>query len=128
MVNRRASWWRSRSGKSKLGCLFQLVLIVGVAYYGADWTKTYYKYWSLKEVMRSQAIRATGIDDATIHRRILVKIDQLSLPNDARSNIKIRRMNRPREIVISTSYVVFLRIPFRAPWERTVSPEARYPL
>ena len=128
MVMRRAAWWRSRSGKSKLGCLFQLVLIAGVAYYGFDWGKAYFKYWSLRETMRSQAGMASGIDDATIHRRILVKIDALALPNEAKSNIRIRRRNRPREIVISTSYVVALRIPFREPIERTLNPEARYPL
>jgi hypothetical protein len=124
----RASWWHGRSGKVKLGCLFQIVLIAGLAYYGSDWGKAYYKYWSVKEAMRSQAIQATGIDDATIHRRILVKIEALGLPAEAKSNIRINRQNRPREIVISTSYVVFLRIPFRGPLERTLNPKARYAL
>ena len=128
MVTRRNAWWSNRSGKSRLGCLFQLVLFAGVGYYGFDWGKVYFKYWSIREAMRSQASMASGRDDATIHRRILVKIDNLGLPAEAKSNIRIRRRNRPREIVISTSYVVTLRIPFREPLERTLNPEARQPL
>lgn len=122
------SWWRNRSGKSKLGCLLQIVLVAGVVYYGFDWGKTYFKFWSLREEMRSQAALATSIDNAVIHRRILAKIDALGLPAGAKSNIRIRRTNRPREILISTSYVVFFRVPFIASIERTLNPEARQPL
>ena len=128
MVRSRASWWRNRSGKVKLGCLLQLVLVAGVGYYGFDWVTVYYKYWSFGQVMESQADLAAGIDDATIHRRLLVKIDALGLPDEAKRNIRIRRRDRPREIVISSSYVVQLQVPFRAPIERTLNPSARQAL
>ena len=105
-----------------------MVAVVVIGYYGLDWGMVYYRFWTLEQEMHSQADLAAGIDDATIHRRILVKIDKLNLPDDARRNIRIRRRNRPREIVISTSYVAQLKIPFRPPLERTLNPSARQAL
>ena len=118
----------SSRGRGKFGCLVQIVVVAVLAYYGFDWGQAYYKYWSLREEMRSQAGLAAGVDDATSHRRILAKIDALDLPDQAKSNISIRRRTRPREIVITTSYVVQLRLPFRDPLERTLNLEARQPL
>lgn len=118
----------SRGKRAKLGCLLQVVAVVVIGYYGLDWGMVYYRFWTLEQEMHSQADLAAGIDDATIHRRILVKIDKLNLPDDARRNIRIRRRNRPREIVISTSYVAQLKIPFRPPLERTLNPSARQAL
>ena len=114
-----------RAQKSKLGCLVQLVLFVIVAYYGFDWGMVYYRYWSLEQEMQSQADLAAGIDDATIRRRIVLRITALHLPDQAKSNIQIRRPARPREITISTSYVAQFKIPFRPPLERTLNPTAR---
>jgi len=78
--------------------------------------------------MHSQADLAAGLDDATIRRRILLKITALHLPNEAKSNLSIRRSARPREIIIATSYVAQFRIPLRPPLERTLNPTARQAL
>ena len=118
----------SRARNSKLGCLVQAVLFAVVAYYGFDWATVYYRFWSLEQEMHSQADLAAGLDDATIRRRILLRITALHLPDDAKSNISIRRRTRPREIIISTSYVARFKIPFRDPLERTLNPTARQAL
>jgi hypothetical protein len=118
----------SRAQKSKFGCLVQVVLLAAVAYYGFDWGMVYYRFWSLEQEMHSQADLAAGIDDGTIRRRLVLRITALRLPDQAKSNIQIRRRSRPREITISTSYVAQLKIPFRPPLERTLNPTARQAL
>ncbi len=118
----------SRARKSKLGCLVQAVLFAVVAYYGFDWVTVYFRYWSIEQEMHSQADLAAGLDNATIRRRITLRITALHLPNEAGSNLRITRRTRPRDITISTSYTAQFKIPFRPPFERTLNPTARQAL
>ena len=94
---------RSRRGAGRLGCLITLVLVGAVLYYGADLVAVYFRYWQLKDEMRTAARLAPSLDDATIQRRIRTKVDALALPTPAQ-RITIRRLARPREIRISTSW------------------------
>ena len=103
---------RNRRGKTRLGCLFSLLVAATVAYYGVDIGTMFFKRWQLIEEMKAQAGFAPSIDDAAIQRRIHRKIETLDLPNHARVNLRIRRSLRPREIVISTKYPVTFVLPF----------------
>lgn len=122
--------WRRRGaahrGATRLGCLISLLILVTVAYYSVNAGTVYFKYWRLKEEIRSQARLAPSLDDQTIHRRILRKVEQLDLPPEARK-ITIRRSTRPREIWIQITYRETLELPFFR-YTVTLSPEARQPL
>jgi hypothetical protein len=111
---------------SRLGCLFSLLIIVVAVYYGVNIGGVYLRYYQLVDEMRTQAKVAPSIDDATIRRRLLRKIDDLDLPADARQ-VTIRRTNRPREIQIATTYRDTLELPFYK-YVITLTPEARQPL
>ena len=116
---RRCSWWRNPDGKARTGCLFTLLVVAALGYYGKDWGPSYFDKWSLKQEIKSLARSAAGLDDGSIHRRLAKKIDDLALPIEAKDNIRIRRTSRPREIEISTSYRIQLPRPFLGPytWE-----------
>ncbi len=103
----------NRHGKSRLGCLLTLVILVTIAYYGFDIGGVYLQRWQLKQEMKAQAGYAPSIDDNAIRRRLNRKIEELRLPEEAREELKIRRTLRPREITISTSYEVVLTLPFK---------------
>ncbi len=126
MVAERHAPWRNARGMSRLGCLFTLLLFATGLYYGVNVGGVYLKYYRLLDEMRTQAKVAPSIDDGTIRRRVLRKVDQLNLPPDARK-LTIRRTQRPREIRISTTYQDTLVLPFYK-YAITLTPEARQPL
>lgn len=118
---------RNRRGKTRLGCLFSLLIAATVAYYGVDLGAILFDRWQLIEEMKAQAGFAPSIDNGAIERRLYRKIEDLDLPNHARVNLRIRRMLRPREIVISTKYPVTLVLPFYIRTD-TLNLEVRRPL
>ncbi|MFC1639634.1 hypothetical protein ACFL3B_02600 [Gemmatimonadota bacterium] len=118
---------RNRRGKTRLGCLFSLLVVATVAYYGVDLGTTFFKRWQLIEEMKAQAGFAPSIDDAAIQRRIHRKIETLGLPTQARANLRIRRSMRPREIAISTRYPVTFVLPFYVRSD-TLNIEVRRPI
>ncbi len=118
---------RNRRGKTRLGCLFSLLIAATVCYYGVDLGAIFFDRWQLKAEMEAQAGFAPSIDDAAIQRRIHRKIEDLGLPNHARVNLRIRRTMRPREIVISTKYPVTIVLPFYIRSD-TLNLEVRRPL
>lgn len=116
-----------RGGASRLGCLIWLLVSAVVVYYGAQIGGVYFTYWRIRQEMQSQARLAPSIDDATIHRRLLRKMVELRLPDEARRNVTVRRLARPREIRIRTEYQQPLELPFIS-YTLTLTPEARQPL
>jgi hypothetical protein len=117
---------RGRSGKVRVGCLFSLVVAAAALYYSKDAVGVYFRYWQIKDEMRSVARLASGLDDATIQRRLRAKAEALALPPSA-SRFTIRRLARPREIHISMSYEETVTLPF---FQHTFQfkPEVRSPL
>ncbi len=78
------------------------------------------------DYMREQAKIAPSIDDATIRRRLLRKIDEIGLPEEAK-RMSIRRTARPREIRIRVSYPAVFEFPFYK-YVHTFNLEASQPL
>jgi hypothetical protein len=111
---------------TRLGCLFTLLLVATGLYYGVNIGGVYLRYYRLVDEMRTQARVAPSIDDGTIRRRLLRKVDQLNLPPEART-FTVQRTQRPREIRISTTYQDTLVLPFYK-YAITLTPEARQPL
>jgi hypothetical protein len=112
---------------SRLGCLFTLLILATVVYYGVNVGAVYLRYYRLVDEMRTQAKVAPSIDDATIRRRVIRKIDALNIPAEARRELDIRRSLRPREIRIHTTYRDTLELPFYK-YLVTLTPEARQAL
>ena len=118
---------RNRRGKTRIGCLFSLLIVATVGYYGMDVGTIFFKRWQLIEEMKAQAGFAPSIDDGAIQRRLHRKIENLDLHSAARANLRIRRTMRPRQIVISTSYPVTFVQPFYARVD-TLNPVVKRPL
>lgn len=98
-------------GVTRTGCLFAILLLMAVTYFGLPVAGMYVRYYRMKNEMQTQARFAPSIDDGTIRRRLLQTIDNLGLPVEARQ-LRIRRINRPREIIISTSWQETIILPF----------------
>jgi len=107
------------------GLLTVLVVSV-VAYYGVGVVSAYYRFWRMESAMRTQARQAPGIDDQVIQRRLVAVAEELKLPQPSRRFV-IRRLTRPREIVITTSWREVIKLPFTT-YVWTARPEARAPL
>jgi len=127
VVGVRSATLRNTRGKTRLGCLFTLLIVAAVAYYGVGLGTTLLVRWQLMQEMKAQAGYAPSIDDVAIRRRLERKIGNLGLPAHARSNLRIRRTLRPREIIISTSYEVTLVLPFMVKLD-TLQVEVRSPI
>ncbi len=115
-----------RRGASRRGCLFSVLLLVALLYYGVDVIGVYLRYWQLRDEMNSAAALAPSLDDETIQRRLVAAAEELRLPVEARRFV-IRRRERPREIRISTSYAETIDLPFTK-YTFHLRPEASAPL
>jgi len=127
MVTRRGIVRGNRHGKLKVGCLLTTVVLAGGVYYGIGVFKVYLRYLQILDEMRTEARAAPGIDDQVIRRRLLQRTEELNLPQEA-DRFTIRRRARPREIVITTSWVDTLDFQPFGQWVITLQPEARAPL
>ncbi len=101
----------NKRGVTRIGCLFSVLMMVAVTYFGLPIAGMYVRYYRMENEMQTQARFAPSIDDGTIRRRLLQTIDNLRLPAQARQ-LRIRRIARPREIIISTSWEESIVLPF----------------
>ncbi len=120
MVRVRRSRLNER-GKGRTGCLLSLLIIVAVAYFGVPIAGSYIRYYRFRNEMQTQARFAPSINDSTIRRRLLLKIEELGLPEGAR-RLRIRRGSR--EILITTSWQEPIELPFYT-MVITLQPEVR---
>ncbi len=98
-------------GASRMGCLFFMMVVVAVGYWGVPIASSYVRFYRFKNEMQSQARFAPSIDNGTIRRRLVQKIEELGLPDEARQ-LQILRVTTPREIRISTSWEEVIALPF----------------
>lgn len=96
-------------GAGRTGCLLSVLIIVAITYFGVPIAGTYIRYYRFRNEMQTQARFAPSIDDSTIRRRLLLKIDELGLPDNAR-RLRIRRGSR--EIRIATRWQEPIELPF----------------
>lgn len=99
-----------RRGSSLTGCVVWLVVCAIVAYYGFHIGQRYWVFYQLQDEMQSQARLAPGLNDATIRRRVMAKVDELGLPIQPK-DLKIQRGGRPARIVIEAEYTDSLSLP-----------------
>ena len=98
----------ARRGRSTLGCLTMLLVLVAVAYFSINIGQAYADYYALRDSMRQQARFGGRLTDQQIRRALVAKVDSLGLPEDA-ADFGIRRESG--RIVIWTEYVQAVELP-----------------
>lgn len=102
---------RNRRGAGTLGCLFTLLLFAGSLYYGLPVGNSYWRYTKLRDEMRTTVRFAQTIADDQMVRQLLLMVDQLQLPREAR-RIRVTRNPASRRIMIQTAWTEQLVLPF----------------
>ena len=121
---RLRSWLDDERGATRTGCLFLVLVVVAVVYFGLPIGGMYIRYYRMENEMQTQARFAPSIDNGTIQRRLLETVDALGLPLEASRRLRIVRTSRPREIVISTTWEETIVLPFYT-HVQTFAPEVR---
>lgn len=103
---------RGTRGSSRLGCLFTILLVTTVVYYGIDVGRIYWEYYRLTDEMEVSARFAQGVEDQQILLHLRSVADELGLPPEAKK-FRIRRTGHPPIITIVTSYEVTIELPFK---------------
>lgn len=99
-------------GRGRLGCLFALLLVVTVLYYGLPVVKLYWGYYQLVDEMRNNARFASTMTDEEMMRRLRLAVDLLDIPPDAKRYFVIRRSEFPPTVAIRTQYKETIELPF----------------
>ena len=115
---------QGRRGRSMLGCLTMLLILVALAYFGVNIGQAYSDYYALRDSMRQQARFGGRLTDDQIRRALVAKVDSLGLPEEA-ADINIRRESR--RIVIWAEYVQRVELPMFVR-DFTFAPLAEAPL
>lgn len=100
MVNRR--------GATTLGCLFSLLIMAAIVYFGAGATEIYWRYLKFEDAMEAEALYRHREPDLRIINRLRNVADSLGLPEDA-GKIVIRR--RGNQITIESHYEEYIDLP-----------------
>ena len=116
--------WHAEQGKLRLGCLLFLLLCAAVAYLGTPVGLQAFKYYQLTDEMKTQVRFAETLTNQELRERIVERIEELGLPNEAIRRLTIERGGRPPEIRIATSYRVTFEFPFYT-YTYTFKPVAR---
>jgi hypothetical protein len=99
---------KPRRGTSSLGCLFTLLIVVAVVYFGINVGQIYFRFYEFQDDMK-QAIRFAGpLTNQNILTRLRAQADSLGLPADAR-NITIKR--DVDHISVETEYYERIELP-----------------
>lgn len=121
---------RNHPGKTHLGCLFSLFVLVAGVYVGINFIEVYWRFYKLQNVVKEQVTYATIVDDAVILRRLMSASDSLGLPL-GRREWQVRRTGNPRQIVVSAQYqdsVVIEVLGLRKVFRIDFTPNASAPL
>lgn len=97
-----------RWGRTMLGCLFTLLIVVAIGYFAFNVGEVYYRYFQFRDSMEQTARFAAHYDDDGIRMRLGLAADSFNLPRSAHQ-IMVRR--RDRHIVISTEYFDHIELP-----------------
>lgn len=101
----------NRRGAGTLGCLLSLLLFIAALSFGLPIGQSYWRYTQLRDEMRTTVRFAQTIADEQMVRQILLTVDRLDLPREAR-RVRITRNPATRRITIQTSWTETLSLPF----------------
>jgi hypothetical protein len=94
---------RGEAGKVRFGCLFIVALVVLAVYVGKDFATVYFRYYRMKDEVKTQAAYAPALSDNAILNRLVVRAESLGVPLGPEGWF-INRTLQPHEIVIRGKY------------------------
>jgi hypothetical protein len=106
--SKRRQTRHQRRGGSSYGCLFTLLVLAAVVYFGAKVGESYYHFYQYQDVMGAQARFAAHSTDDQIRERLAQLADSLGLPSEA-SLVTVDRT--PHHISIAAEYVETVELP-----------------
>ena len=80
----------ARPGRSALGCLFSLLIVVAVGYFAVNAGESYWRFYQFQDDMRQEVNFARERTNEQIITRLRASVDSLGLPDEAKA-ISIRR-------------------------------------
>lgn len=86
-----------RRGRSTLGCLFSLLIVAAVVYFGLNAGEVYFRFYQYQDAMKQEVRFAAHNSDAAILRRLREQADSLGLP-EAAGRVTLQRDGRTIEI------------------------------
>jgi hypothetical protein len=98
----------ARRGASTLGCLFTLLIVATIAYFGINIGEVYLRFYEYQDDMKQEVRFAAANTNDKILIRLRARADSLGLPEDARA-IAIRRGSKT--ISIEAEYYERLEFP-----------------
>ena len=99
---------RVRAGRSTLGCLFTLLLLVTAVYFGFNLAEPHWRYYQYRDTMSQAARFADQLSDAEITRQLHAKADSLGLPPEA---YRLRFNRTANSMIIWTEYTEVVELP-----------------
>lgn len=97
-----------RRGRSTLGCLVTLLILVTIGYFGINAGKVYYRRYAFQDAMKQEARFAAHRSDEEIVDHLRSLVDSLGLPQGAK-RVHIRRGQRM--IFIWSDYFETIELP-----------------
>ncbi len=98
----------SPRGRSTLGCLFVLLILVTAAYFAFNLADPHWRYYQFVDTMKQQARFAQQLSNEEITIRLHAKADSLGLPPAA---YRVRFNRTARAITIWTEYEELVELP-----------------
>lgn len=95
-------------GRSSLGCLFVLLLIAAVLYFGVNIGEVYWRFYEYQDAMRQEVRFAKQIPDDRMRLHLSALADSLGLPEEA-ADVTINRTND--DISVSAEYTEPVEFP-----------------
>jgi hypothetical protein len=113
-----------RRGASTMGCLFSLLVMSAIIYFGINAFEVYWRYVEFRDEMRAQVRFSHNTSNEYMLKRLTTVADSLGLP-DAAHDIYIERANGT--ITIEAEYDDRIELPFMVRIIRfTPKAEGRY--
>ena len=97
-----------RRGASTLGCLFSLLIVVTIGYFGVNVGKVFYRRYAFQDAMQQEARFASHRTNEEITSHLQALVDSLGLPDGAK-RVHIRRGERM--IFIWSDYFETVELP-----------------
>lgn len=100
-----------RRGASALGCLFSLLIVAVIGYFGANLGAAYWRFYQYQDDMRQEMRFASQRTNDQILARLKASADSLGLPPEA-SKITLERT--AKSIAVEAEYSEAVDIPMFA--------------
>ena len=104
---------KNQTGKSGLGSLVTLLLIVGAGYVGLKMGEPYFAYMDLVKTMEYWAeydLKKGDLKYTSLMKNVQEAIDENDIPLDA-NELKIVYNTKKRRLIVSAEYDVYVEFP-----------------